>query len=38
MRTVKHVESNVAVSDGRKLSARLRDELRRHGWDRNFYQ
>jgi aryl-alcohol dehydrogenase-like predicted oxidoreductase len=37
MRTVKHVESNVAVSDGRKLSAGLRDELRRHAWHRNFY-
>jgi aryl-alcohol dehydrogenase-like predicted oxidoreductase len=37
MRTVKHVESNAAVSDGRTLSPALRDALRRHAWDRNFY-
>jgi aryl-alcohol dehydrogenase-like predicted oxidoreductase len=38
MRTVRNVERNVAVSDGRRLSAGLREELRRHTWDRNFYQ
>jgi aryl-alcohol dehydrogenase-like predicted oxidoreductase len=37
MRTVKHVESNIAVSDGRLLSDSLRSELKRHVWQRNFY-
>jgi aryl-alcohol dehydrogenase-like predicted oxidoreductase len=38
MRTVRHVESNVAVSDGRRLSPGLREKLRAHAWERNFYQ
>jgi hypothetical protein len=38
MRTVRNVECNVAVSDGRKLSAGLRAKLREHAWDRNFYE
>ena len=37
MRTVKNVERNAAVSDGRKLSPGLRAKLREHAWDRNFY-
>ena len=37
MRSVRNVERNVAVSDGRRLSAGLRDDLRRHAWNRNFY-
>jgi aryl-alcohol dehydrogenase-like predicted oxidoreductase len=37
MRTVHHVESNIAVSDGRLLSDSLRSELKRHVWQRNFY-
>jgi aryl-alcohol dehydrogenase-like predicted oxidoreductase len=37
MRTVDHVESNIAVSDGRLLSNSLRAELKRHIWQRNFY-
>jgi len=37
MRTVRHVESNVAVSDGRPLSPELREALRAHAWARNFY-
>jgi aryl-alcohol dehydrogenase-like predicted oxidoreductase len=37
MRKPRNVEANVAVSDGRRLSARLRDELRGHAWARNFY-
>ena len=37
MRSVKNVERNVAVSDGRRLSSGLRAKLREHAWDRNFY-
>jgi aryl-alcohol dehydrogenase-like predicted oxidoreductase len=37
MRRVASVESNVAVSDGRRLSPALRAELRRHAWTRDFY-
>jgi aryl-alcohol dehydrogenase-like predicted oxidoreductase len=38
MRSVRNVERNVAVSDGRRLSPQLRAKLREHAWDRNFYQ
>jgi aryl-alcohol dehydrogenase-like predicted oxidoreductase len=38
MRTVRNVEANAAVSDGRRLSPALREKLRAHRWDRNFYQ
>lgn len=38
MRQVKNVEGNCAVSDGRKLSAELMTELKRHAWDKNFYK
>jgi aryl-alcohol dehydrogenase-like predicted oxidoreductase len=34
MRKLRHVEENIAVSDGRQLSADLMAELRRHRWDR----
>jgi len=37
MRTVRHVEANCAVSDGRRLSHLLRSELKAHAWERNFY-
>lgn len=37
MRTVSHVEKNVSVSDGRKLSDQLTALLSNHVWDRNFY-
>jgi len=37
MRKLKHVEANLAVSDGRKLSASLMAELKHHAWERNFY-
>jgi hypothetical protein len=37
MRTVKHVDANVAVSDGRRLSPALRETLKAHAWARNFY-
>ena len=34
MRSVRHVESNCAASDGRGLSAELMAELKKHRWDR----
>jgi len=37
MRRLSTVDANVAVSDGRPLSPRLREELARHAWPRNFY-
>jgi aryl-alcohol dehydrogenase-like predicted oxidoreductase len=37
MRTVNHVQTNAAVSDGRLLSDALRAELKRHAWQKNFY-
>lgn len=37
MRRVKNVEANVSFSDGRKLSGRLMEELKKHTWERNFY-
>jgi len=36
-RKVKNVEANTSVSDGRKLSQKLMDELKKHSWERNFY-
>lgn len=36
-RKVKNVEANSNVSDGRKLSANLMKELKKHVWERNFY-
>jgi aryl-alcohol dehydrogenase-like predicted oxidoreductase len=35
MRTVRHVEKNLAVSNGKPLSASLLAAMRRHRWDRN---
>jgi aryl-alcohol dehydrogenase-like predicted oxidoreductase len=37
MRTVRHVESNLAVSDVGPLDAPTLAILRRHTWDKNFY-
>jgi aryl-alcohol dehydrogenase-like predicted oxidoreductase len=37
MRKTKNVEANVAVSDGRKLSPQLMEELKQNVWERNFY-
>jgi aryl-alcohol dehydrogenase-like predicted oxidoreductase len=37
MRTVRHVESNLAVSDTGPLDAPTLAILRRHTWDKNFY-
>ncbi|HQR32978.1 MAG TPA: aldo/keto reductase [Blastocatellia bacterium] len=34
MRTIKHVESNIACSDGRKLSVELLEKLKAFAWDR----
>ena len=36
MRRVRHVESNLAVSDGRRLDPALLDRLRRHRWKRTY--
>ncbi len=35
MRRASHVEKNLAVSDGRRLSAPVVQELRKHRWDRS---
>jgi aryl-alcohol dehydrogenase-like predicted oxidoreductase len=35
MRKLRHVEENIAVSDGRQLLAGLMAELRKHRWDRS---
>jgi aryl-alcohol dehydrogenase-like predicted oxidoreductase len=37
MRTVSHVEANILASDGRRLTAGLAAELKKHRWDKNFY-
>jgi aryl-alcohol dehydrogenase-like predicted oxidoreductase len=37
MRTVRHAESNVGLSDQGALSAEVLGTLRRHAWSRNFY-
>jgi len=38
MRSVRNVERNAATSDGRRLSAAQREVIKRHRWERNFYQ
>ena len=38
MRTVRNVERNAATSDRGDLPATQRDALRRHRWERNWYQ
>ena len=38
MRSVRNVERNAATSDGRRLTESQRDVIRRHRWERNFYQ
>lgn len=37
MRKPEYVEANTAISDGRRLSAGLMAELKKHSWERNFY-
>ncbi len=37
MRNIKNVRANCGVSDGRKLSDSLLAQLRRHAWEKNFY-
>jgi hypothetical protein len=38
IRTATHAREDCAASDGRKLSAGLLAELKKHAWPRNFYQ
>ena len=38
MRTIRHVERNVAVGDGHGLPREQLDTLRGHRWERNFYE
>ena len=38
MRSVRNVERNMAVGDGRGLPAEQVEKLRAHRWDRNFYE
>ena len=38
MRKLKNVEANVATSDGRRLSTKMMEELKKHAWERNFYE
>jgi aryl-alcohol dehydrogenase-like predicted oxidoreductase len=38
MRSVRNVERNAALSDGRRLSPGLLAQLSRHAWPRNFYR
>ncbi|MCL4510661.1 MAG: aldo/keto reductase [Bacteroidetes bacterium] len=37
MRKVPHVETNCAVSDGKRLSDKLLAELKKHRWDKDYY-
>jgi hypothetical protein len=37
MRSVRHAEENVALSDLGPLPAETLAVLKRHAWDRNFY-
>lgn len=37
MRKESYVMENTAVSDGRKLSKSLIEEIKKHSWERNFY-
>ncbi|MDP9394017.1 MAG: aldo/keto reductase [Actinomycetota bacterium] len=38
MRTVRNVERNAAVGDGQGLSPEVREALKQHRWERNFYK
>ena len=37
MRSLKNMDANISVSDGRKLSKSLINELKMNSWERNFY-
>lgn len=37
IRKVKYAEENTTVSEGRKLSSKMMEELKKHVWERNFY-
>jgi aryl-alcohol dehydrogenase-like predicted oxidoreductase len=34
MRTIRHVEANIATSDGKSLTSALLEQLAAHRWDR----
>ena len=36
-RKMKNLDANIAISDGRKLSDEILEELKKHSWERNFY-
>lgn len=38
MRKLPHVKANCRVSDGRRLSPEFLEILKKHAWERNFYQ
>lgn len=38
MRRVRHVVSNVAVADGRRLSTDILERLEKHAWPKNWYR
>jgi aryl-alcohol dehydrogenase-like predicted oxidoreductase len=38
MRSIRHVESNAALSDQRPLPAETVEVLKRHAWEKNFYR
>jgi hypothetical protein len=38
MRSVRHVEANLAVSDQGPFSEAMIGKLRGHRWDKNFYE
>ncbi len=38
MRSIKNVEANCRLSDGRRLTESLIDDLRHHTWERDFYK
>ena len=38
MRTAAHARANAAASDGRRLTAGLLEELKKHEWLRNYYE
>jgi hypothetical protein len=37
MRSLRNVDRNCAVADGRGLTAKQLEALRAHRWERNFY-
>jgi aryl-alcohol dehydrogenase-like predicted oxidoreductase len=37
MRSINNINRNIALSDGKKLSETIINELKKHSWERNFY-